>query len=414
MNKLDQLAQKFGNNFEYDLQFDMSPLVSYLPIEEMENKTFKQFWNLRRLPFIYSHVAAMPDAHLGYGMPIGGVVATKGVIIPNAVGSDISCGVTFIRTSIPHQPLASQTEYLKKVMELIRKAVPIGYNHHKEAYTGNLMPNPDNFLISGRKRSVCGRQHQAALKQIGTLGGGNHFIELQRSDNFDHSICIMIHSGSRNLGYQVADHYNKVAKKLNKKWHTKVDPKWDLAFLPLDSEEGQDYIQEMNYCVQFAEANRSLMLNRVMKAFREVFPDIKFSGHCDVNHNFARMEKHLGEDVMVHRKGATSAAHGEIGLIPGSQGTKSYIVMGKGNPLSFRSCSHGAGRVMGRKDAKRNLDLETEKKKLDDQGIIHSIQNVKDLDEAPGAYKDIDQVIHNQRDLITKLVTLTPLGVIKA
>ena len=228
----------------------------------------------------------------------------------------------------------------------------------------------------------------------------------------------MIHSGSRNLGKKVGDHYNKEAKKLNEKYFSSVPKEWDLAFLPLDSTVGKDYLIEMEYCVEFALANRKLMIERIMESFSDTIPDVlfvAFDGNTIINiaHNYARLENHFGHNVLVHRKGATSAKTGEIGIIPGSQGTSSYIVKGKGNPDSFMSCSHGAGRKMGRKAAQKNLNLDYEIKRLDDQGIIHSIRTEADLDEASGAYKDISKVMAEQADLVEVLVELKPLAVIK-
>jgi len=225
----------------------------------------------------------------------------------------------------------------------------------------------------------------------------------------------MIHSGSRNLGFKVAKHYNKVAQDLNEKWYSNV-PEFKgedgLAFLPLDTQEGKDYLMEMNYCVDFALANRKLMMDRVTLAIsKELDHNVVFQPMINIAHNYAMMENHFGQNVMVHRKGATLARVGTVGIIPGSQGTKSYIVTGKGNKESFESCSHGAGRKMGRNVARKTLNLEEEQKKL--EGIVHSIRSVKDLDEASGAYKDISVVMKNQKDLVDVLVELTPLGVIK-
>lgn len=239
----------------------------------------------------------------------------------------------------------------------------------------------------------------------------NHFIEIQKGD--DGHIWLMIHSGSRNLGYKVAKHYNKIAIELNEKWYSLVPKKWELAFLPLDSEEGKTYRQSMQYCIDFALANRGLMMDRVKEAVQDVISNIEFDSMINIAHNYAAMENHFGKNVMVHRKGATKATEGLIGIIPGSQGTASYIVKGKGDPDSFKSCSHGAGRIMGRNQARKELDLETEKKRLDDLGIIHSIRNKKDLDEATGAYKDISIVMANQTGLVDILVKLEPLAVIK-
>jgi len=223
----------------------------------------------------------------------------------------------------------------------------------------------------------------------------------------------MIHSGSRNLGYKVATYYNKLAISLNQRWFSLVPDKHQLAFLPLDTKEGQDYVTDMQTCVRFAEANRSLMMKRVEEAFTEVLDNVEFYDAIDVAHNYARLENHFGQNVMVHRKGATSAKLGEIGIIPGSQGHHSYIVEGLGNEQSFDSCSHGAGRAMSRTEAIKTLDLEAEIKKLDSLGVIHSVRNKKDLDEAPGSYKDIATVMENQKDLVNIIVELTPLGTVK-
>lgn len=262
--------------------------------------------------------------------------------------------------------------------------------------------------------------YREAFSTLPSCGAGNHFIEIQKGD--DGHIWIMIHSGSRNLGKQIADHYNKVAVELNKKWYSNVPKEWQLAFLPVNSEEGQDYIREMKYAVDFAFANRKLMMRRIIKVFRDndmtgEFCTIREFNEDDaminIAHNYARMENHFGENVWVHRKGATQAYENQIGIIPGSQGSNSYIVRGKGNEESFKSCSHGAGRIMSRKKAKEDLNLEEERKKMDEMGVIHGMRNKDDLDEASSAYKPIDEVMKNQKDLVEVLVKLKPLAVIK-
>jgi len=374
-------------------------------IENIEDGALEQVKNLANLPFAFRHIAIMPDSHQGYGMPIGGVMATKGVVVPNAVGVDIGCGMCAVKTSLTEIDL----ETLKKIMGEIRKQIPLGFNRHKEAQDEDLMP--DNPGFSGNLHyKIVEQEYQNALKQIGTLGGGNHFIEIQKGS--DGHIWIMVHSGSRNFGLKIADYHNKLAKELNEKWFSEVPKKWELAFLPLDSQEGQDYLNEMQYAVNFALANRKLMMDRITGIFYEK-TEANFDPVINIAHNYARIENHFGENVMVHRKGATLATEDTIGIIPGSQGTKSYIVKGKGNQESFNSCSHGAGRKMGRKQAERELNLKEEIERLDDQGILHAIRGVHDLDEAAGAYKDIQDVMKNQEDLVEVLVELQPLAVIK-
>ena len=386
-------------------------------LEEIEDGAMEQIKHLADLPFTFSHVAIMPDSHQGYGMPIGGVLATKDVIIPNAVGVDIGCGMCAVKTSLTEL----DTETLKKIMGEIRKQIPVGFNHQKKEQDKNLFPSIC-FINGKSNKPVVDEQYNSALKQIGTLGGGNHFIEIQKGS--DGHIWIMVHSGSRNLGKQVADYYNKIAIELNEKWHSQVPKEWELAFLPVNSEEGQSYIREMQYCVDFALANRKLMMDRIQQIFSDIIDDrdddtgnsiklVNFEPIINIAHNYASLEHHLGKNVWVHRKGATLADTNTIGIIPGSQGTKSYIVKGKGNVLSFKSCSHGAGRKMGRKQAEKTLNLEEEIKKLDEQGILHGIRGVDQLDEASGAYKDISTVMKNQEDLVEILVELQPLGVIK-
>ena len=225
----------------------------------------------------------------------------------------------------------------------------------------------------------------------------------------------MIHSGSRNIGKKVCDYHNQIAKSLNKKHWAGVPKEWDLAFLPLDSTEGQNYFDDMTFCVGFAHENRRVMLERISDIFNKEmgWKKIDLSETVNIAHNYAKLENHFGHNVVVHRKGATSAYKDQLGIIPGSQGTASYIVRGLGNIMSFKSCSHGAGRAMGRKQAQRSLNLENEIRKLDEQGIVHGIRSEKDLDEASGAYKDISTVINSQLDLIEIVTELRPLAVIK-
>ena len=373
-------------------------------LDDIEPGTFEQARNLANLPFVFKHVAVMPDAHLGYGMPIGGVMASEEMVIPNAVGVDIGCGMCAVKTSLS----TISTKQIKNVLAEIRRTVPLGFKHHKRKQDKSLMPKIQGVLAD---LPIVFQEYNNALTQLGTLGGGNHFIEIQKGN--DGHIWIMIHSGSRNLGFKVANYYNRLATDLNSRWRSKIPKKWQLAFLPIDSEAGQSYLAEMNYCVEFAYANRKLMMDRVQAALLAVVPPVFFDQLINIAHNYAAMETHFHKKVMVHRKGATRAQEGEIGIIPGSQGSPSYIVRGKGDRESFQSCSHGAGRKMGRKQAQRQLDLTKEKKRLDDQGILHSIRNKKDLDEAAGAYKNIDEVIDNQLDLVEVLVELRPLAVIK-
>ncbi len=369
---------------------------------EPEEGALEQAVNLSKLPFIFKQVCLMPDTHQGYGMPIGGVIAAKGVVIPNAVGVDIGCGMSAIRTSLT----SISQEQIKEVFRLLRRAIPVGFNHHKEDQEWVGFKNAPML-------DVINRELDSARRQLGTLGGGNHFIEIQEGS--DGRIWAMVHSGSRNFGLKIAKHYNKEAQFLCEKWHSNIPPlkgEDGLAFLPIDSDIGKEYMRAMNFALSFAYESRYRMLKQIEYALQNVIGCDVEEGF-NIHHNFAATENHFGQNVMVHRKGATSARLGEVGIIPGSQGTASYIIEGKGNPESFHSCSHGAGRKMSRKKAKQDLDLEYEKKRLDDQGIVHSIRDKDDLDEASSAYKDIEVVMEEQKDLVDIKVKLTPLGVIK-
>jgi len=372
---------------------------------DIEKSALNQVINLTNLPFAFRHVALMPDAHAGYGMPIGGVLATEKVIIPNAVGVDIGCGMCSVESNIQDWCREDLVQVLKK----IRFDIPVGFGKHLKPKDVYKLPDPnmenafyDNFL-------------EASLYQLGTLGGGNHFIELQK--NHAGNLCIMIHSGSRNIGFKVANHFNKLAIDINQKYYSSIPKDWSLAFLPLDSDEGQAYLKEMEYCVEFALANRKEMMRAVQDAIYAIFKPrgrVDFTNFINIPHNYARLENHFGQNVVVHRKGSTSAKDGELGLIPGSQGTKSYIVKGKGNRESFQSCSHGAGRKMGRNVARQTLDIGKEIKHLNDLGVIHAVRSEQDLDEAPGSYKDITVVMDEQKDLVDIVDELTPLAVVKA
>lgn len=381
------------------IETERIPILLWLEEDQVEEGALQQARNLANLPFAFKHIAIMPDTHQGFGMPIGAVLATKGVIIPNAVGVDIGCGMCSLRTSLTDIDTAD----LKGVMSIIRETVPVGFNHHKSQQSENWMPKRKGIL------PIVNQEYDSALYQIGTLGGGNHFIEIQKGS--DGYIWIMIHSGSRNIGFTVANHYNDIAKALNKA--AGEDISTELAYIPESSKYFELYKNEMNYCLEFALANRKLMMERVKTAFREVRPEIEFSHFINKPHNFAAEEEHFGETVMVHRKGATRVRKGEWGMIPGSQGTGSFLVKGKGEALSFESCAHGAGRIMSRTQARKQLDLEEEVKALDELGVLHSIRGRSDLDEAPGSYKDIDEVMRNQKDLVEVQIELQPLAVIK-
>lgn len=388
----------------YEIELNSTPVKIWARF--VDPHAMKEIVNLSTLPFVFHHLAFMPDVHGGKGMPIGGVLATRGVVIPNAVGVDIGCGMCAVKTSLRVEDIPQEV-LRKQIMRGIRKQIPLGFDHHKTAQDESFMPQ--GFDVD--KLAVVSRQYVSATKQVGTLGGGNHFIELQKDT--EGALWVMIHSGSRNLGAQVGNYYNEKARVLNRRWFSAVSPDIDMAFLPMQSDEAHAYWDEMLYCVEFALCNRRLMMDRICQVIGDAFPDSRFEPMINIAHNYAAWENHFDENVVVHRKGATRARAGETGIIPGSQGTKSYIVEGLGNPDSFQSCSHGAGRAMSRTEAVRNLSLEAEVTRLESQGIVHAIRGPKDLEEAAGAYKDIGEVMANQADLVKIVTELSPVAVIK-
>ena len=372
----------------------------------VDAKAMQQIENLTTLPFLFHHLAIMPDVHAGMGMPIGGVLACKDVVIPNAVGVDIGCGMCAVKSNYKVTDI-SQDVLRKKIMNGIRQRIPLGMAHHTQ-------PQPETCLPNGHeveRMEVVKRRQAAIVYEVGTLGGGNHFIELQKDE--EGNLWVMLHSGSRNLGKLVCEHYNKLAQQLNARWHTVVDEKLRLPFLPVGSVEFKNYWAEMQYCIDFALCNRSLMMQRIQEVITDALPGIAFEPMINIAHNYAAWENHYGQNVIVHRKGATLAREGMVGIIPGSQGTASYIVEGLGNAASFNSCSHGAGRVLSRTAAIASLDLQAEVAQLEAKGIVHAIRSQDDMQEATGAYKDIEEVIANQTDLIKVKTKLLPIAVIK-
>lgn len=378
------------------------PAFLWIDPDTLEDQAKLQILNLMCLPFA-KHVAIMPDCHSGYGMPIGCVLATDNVVIPNAVGVDIGCGMIaakFVYTGDVRQ-------YLADLRAEILKRVPVGFKWHSRPWHHDYMPK----LAQGM---VLKDQYERARKQLGTLGGGNHFIEVQL-DTHD-NVWVMIHSGSRNLGKQICDYYNEWAKEDNAMHFSQVAPEKDLAFFHRDHNGFDEYITEMTYAVEFAKSNRAMMMRLVALAMQTIWPNAVIpSGQChDICHNQMTVENHFGKNLCVHRKGAAGPYRGDkIGIIPGSMGSKSYLVEHTGEVTSLLTTSHGAGRVMSRAAAKKNLDFAAEQKRLEQLGVVHGLKNTNDLDEAPSSYKDIDEVMKNQSDLVSIVRELTPILSIK-
>ena len=375
-------------------------------IDNIDEGCIAQARNLASLPFIHRHVALMPDTHEGYGMPIGGVIACQDVIIPNAVGVDIGCGMAYAATDIPAKDF---TPYLPGLVTEIMRQIPVGFNHHKEPQPCKSIATAAGVVMEPELEPEL----QRGLYQVGTLGGGNHFIEIQE-DTAKGTVSVMIHSGSRNFGLKIAKHFNVVAKDLNAKWFSSVPAAHDLAFLPVSSDEGQSYLRWMNLALAFARESRGRMMDVIQGIIYNHTGEDSFRDRIDVHHNYAAIEHHFGRDVWVHRKGAIRAREGEIGIIPGSMGSFSYIVRGKGNPESFCSCSHGAGRKMSRKKARELFSAADVMEDLTDRGIVVGVPDPSSVgDECSSAYKDIRYVIEQEADLAEVVTELKTLAVVK-
>lgn len=383
------------------------PIKTWLPPDEIESGAMQQLVNIANHPEIGPHVAVMPDCHVGYGVPIGCVAPTIGAVIPNAVGVDIGCGLHAIQTGIAYDPDRMDRRFWRDWAGQAARDVPTGFTSHK---TSQQLGPLDRELRAGSLQPLLAKK---AAFQIGTLGGGNHFLEAQVDENDE--IWLMVHSGSRHTGLQIANYYNRKAIESTEQRGLAAGK--DLASLPLDDPIGQDYLDDMGWASDFALANRREMgartleaLHRTMEKYRTPVASDAVKRVINIHHNFARIEEHSGTLMVVHRKGATSARAGQLGVIPGSMGTRSYIVRGLGHPDSFASCSHGAGRVMGRNAARKAITSDVFAASLEG---THSRASMSYVDEAPGAYKDIDIVIERQRDLIEVVHTLQPVMTVK-
>lgn len=391
-------------------------------IGDMEDSCLEQAYHLAELPFLHQWVCLMPDTHTGKGMPIGGVIATEGVIIPNAVGVDIGCGMGFVGTNVKFQDIEDiQTpngSIICAIIGDILRNIPVGFAHHKEPQHSYTLLRAENELDKYERDTELLGQIEAGYFQIGTLGGGNHFIELQVDD--EGYLGIMIHSGSRHFGKSVCDYFHNRARELNKKWYSTVPDEYRLAFLPVDSDDGRAYINWMNLCLDFAYENREKMMLKTKAIFEKYIKkstDIReVEYHMEVNchHNYAAIENHYQKNVWVHRKGAVRANNGDIVVIPGAMGSYSYVVQGKGNPESFCSSSHGAGRAYSRKGAMNAFTCEQVMNDLKKQKVVLGKRNKKNVaEECRFAYKDIDMVMRNQTDNVEIIKRLKTVGVVK-
>jgi tRNA-splicing ligase RtcB len=378
-------------------------------IHEVESSALDQLKNIAALPWVFHHVAVMPDVHFGKGATVGSVIAMKDAIAPSAVGVDIGCGMAAQRTSLKASHLPSD---LKPLRDDIERRIPVGFNGHAEPVVKHsdlwaAFDKLDTKVHDHKTNSTHAVQNlkRRAMQQCGTLGGGNHFIELSLDENDD--VWMVLHSGSRNIGKELAEAHIWVAKQLE---HNKYIPDRDLSVFLANTPEFKAYRRDLMWAQEYAFENRQVMLDLYQQSLRKFFPTVVFSDNIMCHHNYVAEEVHFGEQVLVTRKGAINASKGRMGIIPGSMGTRSYIVRGLGNPESFSSASHGAGRRMSRGEAKRSFtlaDLEAQTAGVEcrkDHGV---------LDEIPGAYKSIDQVMANQTDLVETVHELRQVLCIK-
>lgn len=378
---------------------------------DVDDRSKEQLSNIASLPFIHHHVAAMPDVHLGIGATIGSVIATHKAIIPAAVGVDIGCGMVAARLSITANEIDEKS--LQKVFDQISRDVPVGREQHRD----------DRVLVDAARPFEPGLKaltdrHPELLKtfgqfskwtnQMGTLGGGNHFIEVCLDET--NQVWVMLHSGSRGIGNAIASYFIALARKDMERWMIHL-PDRDLAYFPEGTEHFADYVEAVHWAQDYAMQNRQSMLELVLAALARHLPAFEVTTEAvNCHHNYVAQEHHYGENVWVTRKGAIRARAGDLGIVPGSMGARSFIVRGLGNPESFCSSAHGAGRKMSRTAAEKQFTVADMVAQT--QGVI--CRKDKDvIDEIPGAYKDIDQVMANQADLTEILHTLKQVVCVK-
>jgi tRNA-splicing ligase RtcB len=378
--------------------------------DDLEAQARQQLEQMAGLDIVHHHIAVMPDVHSGIGATVGSVIPTRQAIIPAAVGVDIGCGMSYARLTLTVEQLPDS---LKPVREAIEDVVPVGFAMHPEAILPQrlqpLLPGLDRLLERApRIGSMMKAPRDSMLRQAGTLGGGNHFIELVQDEAGN--VGVMLHSGSRGIGNTIGRHYIETARREMEALDRRL-PHRDLAYLREGTQSFDDYCTALHWAQDYARSNREIMMALVLQALRGQLPPFEVTEEAvNCHHNYVSTEEHFGATVMVTRKGAIRARAGELGIIPGSMGERSFIVRGKGNPDSFCSCSHGAGRRMSRTRAKEAFglaDLARQTAGIEcrkDEGV---------LDEIPGAYKDIDAVMRHQEDLVEVVHTLRQLVCVK-
>lgn len=386
---------------------DRVPIRLWAPLSEVDTEALRQLERVAALPWVAHHVAVMPDVHAGKGATVGSVIALRGAVSPAAVGVDIGCGMAALETSLSARDLPDDLKALRLEIE---SAVPLGPRQHRGDRSDPLTPElalRTRELIDRFREldpSVQSLQHRAA-HQLGTLGGGNHFIELCLDQ--EGGVWVMLHSGSRHIGAALAEHHMQVARKL---FHNRDLPDPDLGAFLAGTPQFEAYRRDLFWAQEYAALNRAFLLELVAQVLRRTWPHVQFGTLVSCHHNYVTEEMHFGEELLITRKGAIRAGQGELGIIPGSMGARSFIVRGKGSPWSFESASHGAGRRMSRGQARKTLTLADLRRQT--QGV-ECRKDAGVLDEAPSAYKKIEAVMAQQDDLVEIVTELKQVLCVK-
>ena len=373
--------------------------LSWAPEAQIEDSALEQIASLSKMPFIFKHVAVMPDCHFGLGATVGSCIPTTGAIIPAAVGVDIGCGMIAAKTGLNRADLPDDLSDIRKAIE---HQIPLSAGRYNASVKKTAKPRVERLEASAAalgRLEFYNKTSRNWRKQLGSLGSGNHFIEVVLDE--EDGVWAFLHSGSRGVGNRIASHHIKIAKGLMERDGVEL-PNDDLAYLEQDTPEFDDYMADLEWAQEFALLNREEMMERIIKLMKYRCGDFEVVERIQCHHNFTQREKHFGEEILVSRKGAIEAREGQLGLIPGSMGTRSYVVRGKGNALSFNTAPHGAGRSMSRRKARESFTME------DFDRLMTGIEVNRSeafLDELPGAYKDIDLVMEQSQDLVEVIHT---------
>ena len=382
-------------------------VLSWLPAEQIEDSAMQQIENLSGMPFIFRHVAVMPDCHFGMGATVGSVIPTHRAIIPAAVGVDIGCGMIAVKTPLQRADLPDDLADIRKAVE---HQVPLSAGHYNRSIKKTAKPRIEQLEAKAaelERLDFYDKLGKNWRKQLGSLGSGNHFIEIVLDE--DGYAWAFLHSGSRGIGNRIATHHIGIAKKLMEKWYINL-PDPDLAYLVQDTPEFDDYLADLDWAQEFALLNREEMMERIIRILQYRCGDFEEVERIQCHHNFTKREHHFGQNILVSRKGAIEAKEGQLGLIPGSMGTRSYVVRGKGNAASFNTAPHGAGRRMSRGQARKAFTMDDFDR---DMVGIEVNRSEAFLDELPGAYKDVDLVMEQSADLVEVVHTFRQIVNVK-